>query len=270
MITFSCLGKMGQLGNQLFQYALLIGVSEKTGYPIKIVKTYKGLKKRNQVELAPFCINPTTIAHTAYVRNFRFWKEPDFKFHPEVFTQPAKTNFYGYFQSEMYFAHAKERVRSEFKFQEEWDNYAKDYIKRNRKEGSVVAVHVRRGDYLDQPNTFHVLNEGYYKKAMRSPSLPEKKQFFIFSDDLAWCKETLPAVIPEGCSYHFVETPDHWHDLAVMTKCEAHVIAASSFSWWGAWLANRKVVIAPDPWFPKTSEFKNEIIVPSRWEKVPV
>lgn len=269
MITFSKLGSYGQLGNQMFQYAMLLGVAARTGYEVAIPRRYTGQKKRGLVEFKPFQISAKPLMPIR--RKFNTYHEKSLEFDPGVFEQPDFTDYLGYYQSEKYFSHVEETVRKEFQFDPAIESYVANFLKPLRKEGYLIAVHVRRGDYLENPQTFHVLSTEYYGRAMNHSALPENKVYVVFSDDRSWCQRYIPPLVP-GKHVLFPSFKSHWHDLCAMTLCEAHIIAASSFSWWGAWLCHNRpnVVIAPDPWFPKGSKLKNKDQVPDDWIKMPV
>lgn len=122
-----------------------------------------------------------------------------------------------------------------------------EYIKQVFGDGigyiNKVAVHVRRGDYVG--NSFYVdlSKTDYYQEAMaKFPGA----EFLVFSDDIAWCKQQ---DVFKGCE--FSEGWSELADLNRMASCAGHIIANSSFSWWGAYLApNTKKVIAPKAWHP--------------------
>ncbi len=121
-----------------------------------------------------------------------------------------------------------------------------------------VSVHVRRGDYLNPGTTeFHgVLGEPYYREAVSriGAALGNGADFFIFSDDPTAAGQVLNFV-PKSRLTHVCGDPERpWEDMALMARCQHHVTANSSFSWWGAWL-NRspdKLVVAPRTWFAPT------------------
>ena len=272
MITFTKLGHHGQLGNQLFQYAMMIGVSEKKGYKICIPYRFTKAKKRGQVELKPFRITADPVAPRIANRFKPTYVEKGFNFDPGVFEQSNGTNYEGYYQTEKYFEHCSDRVRSEYRMQTVFEEFGAEYIRAVRKTDTVVAVHVRRGDYLIQPKLFQILTPEYYKRAMTHPELPLEKQFLVFSDDIEWCRHNLIGLTKEHID--FAESPSHWHDLATMTYCDAHIISASSFSWWGAWLCHNRpnTVIAPVPWFPpgRRDDWDTSDVIPERWYKLQV
>jgi hypothetical protein len=116
-----------------------------------------------------------------------------------------------------------------------------------------AAVHVRRGDYvnLKTATDFHgVLSVNYYRDAMKLVSAKHPDvQFFVFSDDLKWCRENFNIDLP----LTFVDNHSAYSsaDLFLMKYCHHNIIANSSYSWWGAWLNQNpnKMVIAPDKWF---------------------
>lgn len=267
MITFSRLGRHGQLGNQLFQYAMLLGVAANTGYRVKIPWNLKGEKKRGLVELDRFRI---TSSHTKQIPNNEYI-ERTFSFDPQVFLQPDDTDFVGYFQSENYFSHIRLRILEEFRFIPPIEHFAHTYMQENKIKENAIVVHVRRGDYLEHPELFQVLESEYYENAWKHWALPNNAQCFVFSDDLMWCRNHLRL----GKDMVFVKTPSHWHDLAIMTLCNAFIISASSFSWWAAWLSQQpnKVVVAPTPWFPKDGprgRYDMSTILPDAWYRMEV
>ena len=125
-----------------------------------------------------------------------------------------------------------------------FDKY-RDEIKQLFGEGIIpdnrIAMHIRRGDYLNNPFYVNLIDDGYYARAMhRFP----KERFLIFSDDIEWCKKAfkdLPCDFSEG------KTAEE--DLKLMAGCKGIVMANSSLSWWGAYLGKHEKVIYPKHWF---------------------
>lgn len=235
-ITFAGLGRHGQLGNQMFQYALLLGIKHKNNTSILIDPETRERSylfdffKLKECKFKKF--NPENL----YV-------EKQFSFDENVFTIEDDTNFAGYFQSEKYFKHCADVVRKEYTFKKEVLKRVEEYLK-PFKGKKLVSVHVRRGDYLANP-TFHPQppNE-YYYNAM--DMLDDGNTVFIcVSNDKLWCEENLKR---DNMVYQF---NDLIFDMCLISKCHDHIIANSTFSWWGSWLSNNpsKKIIAPDIWF---------------------
>jgi hypothetical protein len=115
----------------------------------------------------------------------------------------------------------------------------------------TVAVHVRRGDYLAKRTVHTNLHRTtYYRDAVRAlADLVRAKYFlFVFSDDIGWCRAH--PLFPRTEPVTYVARFDAYTDLYLQTLCDHHIIANSTFSWWGAWLGQAKsLVIAPAHWF---------------------
>jgi hypothetical protein len=185
-------------------------------------------------------------------------------FDPKVYTAPKGSLFDGYWQTEKYFDDSL--VRSDFKLSTtDWKS-----IDAIMKAGEKSAfIHVRRGDYLISPHKeYHgdLMETEYYSLAI--DYVRERVsdcKFFIFSDDPEWCRMRFPEFAVMEPKIRGAEA----EDLALMAICEHAIIANSSFSWFGAWLApfeghRKRIVIAPKRWFvggPKNTQD----VVPERW-----
>lgn len=277
MITFSHLGWYGQLGNQLFQYATLRAVAESQGYELRIPMRFDAPKKKGLIELGPLSLACEPLTREDARRIKYRYKEKGFGFDPGIFDVPDWTDLVGFFQSEKYFKHLRAELLREFTFRDPIAAYASRYVEmvRLRAEGAaLVAVHVRRGDYLEDSDRFRVLTESWYRSAM-DVFAGDRSVFLFFSDDLEWCKENFGGVtdpnsaLPSSSNLH-VATPSHWHDLAIMTQCDHFIVAGSSFSWWGAWLSQhaKKIVVAPKPWYGSRMGLDESDIVPEDWRRI--
>ncbi len=120
----------------------------------------------------------------------------------------------------------------------------KDEIKQLFGQGigatDMVSIHVRRGDYVNNPFYVDLSKIDYYEKAM---ALFPDAEFLVFSDDIEWCKQQF---VFDGCE--FSEGQSEEEDLKLMASCKGHIMANSSFSWWGSYLGRGKTV-APKEWF---------------------
>ena len=92
------------------------------------------------------------------------------------------------------------------------------------------------------------------------------RNVIIFSDDTAWCKEQK---LFSDDRFLVSESGDQYVDLCLMSMCSDFIIANSSFSWWGAWLANKGKVIAPSKWFgPNNSHLDTCDLYPEHWKVI--
>jgi hypothetical protein len=225
MISFSNLGSLGRLGNQMFQYAALKGISahHSTDY---CLPTDTSLHKCFQIPNKKSDVYSPTIKETTY------------EFDEKLFNF-SEGDLYGFFQTEKYFSHIEQELRKDFRFCDIIYKTCSHYRKHILSE-KVVALHVRRGDYITDPN-FCLLDLDYYTEALKY--FPDS-EIMVLSDDINWCREQF---ISERFKFSFSNNP--FIDLCLMSLCDYHIISNSSFSWWGSWLAKSKKTIAPQNWF---------------------
>ena len=176
----------------------------------------------------------------------------------------------GYWQTEQYFKEIRDVLLKEFSLRPEYDHLDPSVL-RAMADGESVALHVRRGDYVSNPETnkYHgTCSPEYYHSAIRF--IADKvgtPTFFVVSDDIAWVKENIKIDFP--VTYVSNGILKDYEELILMSKCKHNIIANSSFSWWGAWLNQNpdKIVIAPKQWFNDPSAAKNDI-VPDSWVRM--
>jgi hypothetical protein len=174
----------------------------------------------------------------------------------------------GYFQSEKYFIHYKKIILKLLRFPETNNILLQNYLDLIKNNNSV-AIHIRRGDYLNNPKVryFHgILGEDYYKKSISYVKHRIKNPFFfIFSDDINLVKNTF---FFKNKKYIFIDTKSSFSDLYLMSNCKHFIIANSTFSWWGAWLSKNKhkIVCAPKKWV--RAKIPTPDIIPESWVKI--
>ena len=278
MIYFRSIGYLGRLGNQLFQFSSTIGISRKRGYkasfpiencsrfinngPIDL-KTGKMMDVKCDL-LDCFDIPTSYFRPIEELRPSAIYQERDFKFNSEVLTLPPHTDLYGYFQDERYFKEDRDFLLSILKFKDEYESTAQEFISNIDTNYQKVSLHIRRGDYTLYPNHHPVCSKEYYQSAMKKFS-PDGVKFLVFSDDIEWCREEF-----KGDQFIFVDSGSPYSDLRIMTLCDHHIIANSSYSWWGAWLNTKdeKRVIAPSSWFGPAIDKDASEIYCEGWEKI--
>jgi hypothetical protein len=174
----------------------------------------------------------------------------------------------GYFQAYKYATTMEHQLRKELALRDAPTGKNTEVLEQIQSYESPVSLHVRRGDYTAIYGGRDALPMTYYENAIQQiHELIRNPIFFVFSDDIAFCREHLPA----GEDYIFIdhnnETEAH-EDLRLMSSCHHHIIANSSFSWWGAWLNpdHGKIVVAPDRWLDPTVPCLD--LVPPSWQRI--
>lgn len=179
--------------------------------------------------------------------------------------------FYGTFQSHKYFEDIKEEIKKVYTFpiikEEDEKNFK---VLEDIKDSESVSIHIRRGDYLKpQWDYLNICDYDYYKNALNfiKNKLENKDlKFFIFSDDIPWCKENLDFLKDFETNYvDWNKKENSYKDMQLMSECKHNIISNSTFSWWGAYLNKNpnKIVVAPKYWFKgvRTTEDR----VPGDW-----
>jgi hypothetical protein len=252
MIGFNALGKMGRLGNQMFQYAALRGISAnaKTDFcfPFRTKGVPEGWGNTLKTELFDAFKMQSVQPHN--IKMFRINNKPapvthekisSIHFDEKLFRAcPDNTSLRGYFQTEKYFKNVENTIRKDFQFH---DPVVESCNKIIKSLDEPIALHIRRADYLHEAVFLGFLGESYYKKALEH--FEANRQVIVFSDDPEWCKQSTLLNKPR----FLISERARNTDLCLMSMCSDSIIANSSFSWWGAWLANRGKVVSPRSWY---------------------
>jgi hypothetical protein len=280
----------GGLGNQMFQYAtgrrlayihrteLYIDTPGSVVYPVRkyeldIFRIHTSIASaavRNQVAFSAkdfFRLKIQKVLHKEK-KLVRYVKERTCDFEKRVLSLPDNIYLDGYWQSEKYFFDISETIRKEFSFIHP-PSQINQAIMKKIKECNSVGVHIRRGDYANNPEIrkIHlVCDEAYYKNAITwIMTRIDNPSFFIFSDDPLWAQENVVPDAPVTYLSHNTGVKDY-EDLRLMIHCKHHIISNSSFSWWGAWLGKKEsqVVVVPNRWYnTKSCNYSDRI--PSNW-----
>jgi Glycosyl transferase family 11 len=284
---------MGGLGNQMFQYAAARRLALRTGDELALDLGWFDHEGREwvtqrrfelgvfhlparRVSFPPRAIEAWERGGAARVLRFRRLRlavlrnEGAGPADARVLAASRDVLLIGYWQSERYFADAADTIRADFAFRKP-PSQEYSQVLRSIESNSAVAVHVRRGDYASdsRTNAIHgTLEPSYYREAIaRVAERVGALHVFVFSDDPDWAAEHLAFEHPVT---HVSRAGSHAVDeLYLMTLCGHHVIANSSFSWWGAWLCDtpNRIVIAPRRWF-RDDRIDTAELVPSRWIRI--
>ncbi|HAU5639394.1 TPA: alpha-1,2-fucosyltransferase [Citrobacter freundii] len=278
---------MGGLGNQLFQYAVAYGVARKHSAQLIIdTRFFDNYELHGGFRLYNLNISVSEMTN-ADLKKFPEWKCKLLSKFPQVtrfFNEyiydkvgdlnEIKSNdamLLGYWQNETNFHQYKNELVTIFKPKIISEND-------NKKAESILAtnsvvIHIRRGDYINNPIAYKhhgVCSLNYYKQAINEMKKNTKNIFFyIFSDDIEWCRENITPLFSEYDSFSFVRGETQEVDMWLMSCGKYHIIANSSFSWWGAFLSTNpdQIVIAPTPWFDITQKYTGDPSLP-QWIKI--
>jgi hypothetical protein len=251
---------VGGLGNQMFQYAVGRALALRRGVPLLLDLSWFPTQTKQAFGLDRFDLPAAVLepGRAGRTRQLQVVREQGFHFQAHVLDAPPDVYLTGYWQSERYFADVADVLRREL-------GSAAGVPQRPPVDGA--SVHVRRGDYVSEPetNAYHgTCSLAYYRRAMeivhRLADGPV--DFAVFSDDPQWAQEQLA-----GPGVQVVSGPGRTahDDLLDMARYRHHVLANSSFSWWGAWLsAAEGTTVAPRPWF-LTPDSNTKDLLPPAW-----
>lgn len=274
-VTYSKLGKMGQLGNQMFQIASTIGIASKNSmfyaFPDWSYQQYFANPLPNSRDFIE-----------AHKTPFKTIKEDAFTFEETELDTYYNYDILGYRQSWKYWEPlAKDLILKYFEFDKKvLDKVNKVWYKILLEK--PVSVHVRMKDYLEfseYHTNLHLTD--YYKDAVKlleGQNFNDKPiKYIIFSDDIEWCKTNIVELLGNGLrsdNLLFSQDQDEVADMALMSLCSHSIIANSTFSWWGAYLNKNefKIVISPNglkySWFGKKLLHDTKDLIPKDWCKL--
>jgi hypothetical protein len=288
----------GGLGNQLFEYAVGCAMAERTGRALRFDLTDFIIFMNGRPYQLNHFAGPSRVPHWNRLRSALFlagWAvnkriggplfrgllqameirivqsekifEFDDMFVDERFANATELLYVVGCYGHVPYLPDVERLRKDFQLVREPSEGNRAYLAQASMSDSV-SIHIRRSDYLGVANGSIVLDFDYYQQAIRLVRERVKKpKWVVFSDDIPWCRS----------QFAFLEAPvfvagneqEPWEDLRLMWACRHHIIANSTFSWWGAYLGcdTRGVTVYPDYWFPTLRTCPT--MVPADWTPAP-
>jgi hypothetical protein len=244
----------GGLGNQMFQYAAARRLAIVNNGLLKFDMRYFNLPVKHDYALNHFNIveqiaTGEEISHL--IRIGGLVQEKSLFFDPNILKLGRDVYLEGYWANEKYFKDIESTIRQEFTVKYPLTDVNKQ-LAAEIKNCNSVSLHVRRGDYLDpRPNPCYLVPLDYYYEAVkRAVDQLADIHIFFFSDDPDWVQQNLKFNIPTTLIRHNGEKKNY-EDLRLMSLCNHHIIANSTFSWWGSWLSDNpnKIVFASSKWY---------------------
>jgi len=203
----------------------------------------------------------------------RYFRQRNIYFEPEFLSVPNHVYLHGFWQSEKFFSGIEGMLRQEFTLSPP-PTALFDQMSAAIAGATAVSLHVRRGDMVNDPETnrLHgICGLDYYKLAVEYiAERVAQPHFFIFSDDPDWVKENLDLKFPATVVSYNKSLQDY-EELLLMSQCQHHITANSSFSWWGAWLNPKpdKIVVSPQQWFGAFAyDHDTKDLSPDRWTRL--
>lgn len=286
---------IGGLGNQMFQYASARAQAIRKNSKLTLdISSFENYKLHQGFELQRLFNLPYEIAtkkdisdaigwqssaivrrvvskpYFAFLRHENFGAEPHFHYWPDIKNISDNCYLSGYWQSEKYFADVSGAIREDFRFVPVLQGENAELVKQLTSVNSI-SLHIRRGDYINNPkniSTFEVCSLEYYQAAIQYVvDRVNQPILYIFSDDINWAKENLKINVPHYYIGHN-QGSESYNDMRLMSLCKHHIIANSSFSWWGAWLNpdHEKIVVAPKKWFVAEIDIRD--LYPPSWVRL--
>ena len=274
------------LGNQMFQWAFLRYLQHHGHTEIRIDASAPSLHKHTGFDLyrifpaikatgllIPYWVGrPLHLLSDVLKKGFRHSLESEGEGPDKTLLPGGKPWLRGYWQEARYAEAVREQLLRDFVFTEPTDETNRELL--CRIDGcEAVSIHVRGGDYLAPAtrDTFSgICTPEYYREAIRRV---RKKiadpVLFVFSDDPDYARQVLGEV-GEAVYVTHNTGQESYRDIQLMSRCRHHILANSTFSWWGAWLDPwmDKTVHAPARWLNNHYTVTADRILPDEWIKI--
>ena len=239
-IAMTGLSLTENLGSQMWHFAALYSISQRTGHRILFFREHselgKGLRLHKHFTNLPFSLVSINDLPEIERVHVVFPIKTDVAVDSNVFQldRELNYNFTGLFISYKYWYPQRNEVANMYRFDAETLDKAFATVASARAgDQQVVAVHVRRDDYIN--GVFINLTREYYDAAFAHFDESEVS-YLVFSDDLPWCRKTFD----DKANVFFSDSHSPIVDMCAMSLCDHNIIANSSFSFWGAFLNRNK------------------------------
>lgn len=278
----------GGLGNQMFQYSFGKVLAKKNNCELKLDLSMFESYEWHDYSLKPFNIKAQICSkeESDFLtgQNLSFFErlkrkflnrptviqEENLLYNPNYLDVQSPVYAKGYWQSEKYFSSFENDIRDDLFITVPPSPVNLEMFDRIKGK-NAVSLHIRRGNYvqIDSVNKVHgTCSMDYYERAVELiSSKVANPVFFVFSDDIVWAKDNLHLNF-ETVFIDINDSKSDYEDLRLMYSCKHHILANSTFSWWGAWLnpCPQKIVVAPEQWFADEElNMKTKDLIPPKW-----
>lgn len=244
----------GRMGNQMFQYVFAVNTSKKfkTFFLIMPKEKFELIKYFKLDFLTRLCYNKFIFRFYRFIVARVFLFQYIFQNNEGSIELNNNKCYRGFFQSEDYFVNSKEVIQNKFKIKKEWEKkYIEKYYSIFNESDKIIVMHIRRTDYVNFGDD-HVggknltLPMSYYDNCLNLINNLEEYKIVCISDDINFVKN----YFKERVNYFFLKN-EAIIDFQIILNAEIAIIANSSFSWWAAYLNNKKnkIIYAPKYWF---------------------
>lgn len=209
-----------------------------------------------------------SIQHKSESKNIRVWIQNGLHYSSD-YTQISDDHYLvGFWNSDLFFQGFESQIREKLTFANHIRSPFQSILP-NIQTPNSVSIHIRRGDKVGNSSYSDSRLEYIFQAIRIIQSKMSEPFFYVFSDDPEWCKHHLAELkIPYRIMSQEI-THTESEDLYLMSQCSHHIIAASTFSWWAAWLNDHpsKIVISPKAtlWFPEKDLQEVSAILPNHW-----
>lgn len=274
----------GGIGNQLFQFSAGLSVAIETGKPLQfdVSRLGRGTSKRRENVLDMITLSGTSsieylvstsrrpkILDTIIYRSkfashvekkfMNVYRSPSVGYDDRIYHLEDNALIRGYFQSYRYYENLQKRGIY-FSFDESLFSKTYRNLVREIDFEADLAIHIRRGDYLQHWETIGLLHDSFFDEGVAA--LNPKGRVIIFSDytqqELRGFEKYETRLTTDLLSRHPFES------LALMSKFKNIVLSNSTFSWWAASVGRvDKKVVCPAPWYRNLQS--PEDLIPNNW-----
>lgn len=260
----------GGLGNQMFQYTFSKYIEKTFGkYCVLETNFFLNVEGADGYTTRAFELDKLSCHYILLNGDYKYSElvtENIFKH--DAFAKDL-TVYAGYWQNKKYFEEVRDIIRADLSLRSDYITSEMQLLIEKLKTENSISLHVRRGDYInkDNKNLFCELSKEYYEKALKLIKEKSKEPIsvYVFSDDIDYVRAEYTFLNEYQCT--FMATGKAYQDLYLMSQARNHVIANSSFSWWGAALTREDIgmTVAPSNWYKNAS---NPDLYPGHWEVI--